>query len=168
MIGKLFLNWALRKSETEISSYLASFSKISAWEVGKVVGMATLFHHQYTEKDPEFEVLLNSKKGENQGPISLRVMELNKLVNDMRRAGRLEDAASMKLWNITFRCMTHDTLHHYGMSLWRVASRGLPEAKQWLEARLEYAENSGHQRDAANLKKALKLYDFVPPQFRDS
>lgn len=168
MIGKLFLNWGLRKSEKEITSFLDTFSRLGTSEIGKVVGMAALFHHQYSQKDPEFEVLLNSDRGNNQGPISIRVLELNKLVNDMHRAGRLEDAASMKLWNITFRCMTHETLHHYGLLLWQIASTGFSEAKQWLQARLEYAEKSGHQRDAPNLSKALRLYNFIPPQFRDS
>ena len=168
MIGKFILNWGLRRSEKEVVSFMTIFSRLDALEVGKVVGMAALFHHQCAEKDHEFEVLLNSKKGDNQGPISTRIIELNMIVNDMHKTGRLEDAASMNLWNITFRCMTHETLHHYGIPLWRIASNSFPDAKRWLDARLEYAENSGHMRDAPNLRKALKLYNFVPPQFRDS
>lgn len=167
VIKKFLLNWGLRKSEAEVDSFLTIFTVLGASEIGKVVGMAAVIHCQYTEKDPEFERLLNSRKGENRGPISVRILELNGLVNDMNRARRLEDAASMKLWNITFRCMTHDTLHDRGIVLWQTAAKGFPEAKRWLKDRLAHAESSGHQRDAPNLKKALPLYNYIPPQFRD-
>ena len=30
--------------------------------------------------------------------------ELNRLVKEMNRAGRIDDAASMNFWNVTFRC----------------------------------------------------------------
>lgn len=168
MIGKFLLSWGLRKSESEVNSFLTLFSGLGASEIGKVVGMAAVIHCQYTEKDPEFERLLNSRKGENRGPISTRILELNGLVNEMNRTGRLEDAASMKLWNITFRCMTHDTLYDHGVVLWKIAAKSFPEAKQWLTDRLADAQNSGHQRDALNLRKALPLYNYVPPQFHDS
>ena len=71
----------------------------------------------------------------------------------------------MKLWNITFRCMTHETLHHYGVSLWEIASKSFPNAKQWLETKLAAAESAANEGDAMNLSAALKLYSFVPPQF---
>jgi len=132
MIGKFFLNWSLRKSEAEINSFLTTFSILGPSEVGRVVGMAALMHYQYAKTDPEFERLLNSRKGDNRGPISVRILELNRLVNELHHAGRLEDAGSLKLWNITFRCMTHDTLHKYGIALWKIAAKGFPEAKQWL------------------------------------
>ena len=168
MFKKFFLDWALRKSEAEVISFLSTFTTLSASEIGKVVGMAALMHYQYRQKDPEFEVQLNSNKGENRGPISIRILELNRLVNEINRAGRLEDAASMKLWNITFRCMMHETLHQYGISVWKTAEKGFPEAKRWLGVRLEHAQKSGHQPDAPNLRNALTLYNYVPPQFRDS
>ncbi len=168
MIKKFFLNWALRKFEAEIKSFLSIFNTLSASEVGKVVGMAALMHYQYSQKDPEFEVQLNSNKGENRGPISTRIIELGGLVYEMNRGGRLEDAASMSLWRFTFRCMMDDTLHHHGIALWKTAEKGFPEAKRWLDAQLELAQKSGHQPDTLNLRNALTLYNYIPPQFRDS
>jgi hypothetical protein len=130
--------------------------------------MAALLHHQFKIKDPEFETLVNSKKGENQGPISAYIIQLNRLVNEFHKAGRYDESAAMKLWNITFRCMSHESLHHYGVESWKIAAQSFPEVKQWLEEKLQHAESAGHKRDTPSLREALKLYNFVPPQFRGS
>ncbi|MDI1246041.1 MAG: hypothetical protein PSV24_11620 [Rhodoferax sp.] len=168
MIKMFFLNWALRKSEAEIKSFLSIFITLSASEVGKIIGMAALMHYQYSQKDPEFEVQLNSIKGENRGPISTRILELSRLVYEMNRGGRLEDAASMNLWRFTFRCMMDDTLHHHGIALWKTAEKSFPEARLWLAARLEIAHELELQPDTTNLRYAITLYNYIPPQFRDS
>lgn len=168
MIKEIILKWGLRSSEKEIVSFLDLLSQGNAQQNGAVVGMAALFHHQYTEKDPDFQVLVNSQKGENCGPISTYVMKLSWLVNDFNKEGRHNEAVAMKLWNTTFRCMSDASLHHHGVSLWKVASRSFPEAKMWLEANLEHAENAVHARDTPNLKNALNIYNFIPPQFCDS
>lgn len=147
---------------------MSAFKELSLPELGKVVGRAAFMHHIYRQKDPKFEAELNSGRGENQGPIALRIIELNNLANKMNRAGHLEDAASMKIWNITFRCMSYDALHQYGVELWRTAESGFPEARQWLITRLEHAQSSDHQRDELNLRNALNLYNYVPPQFRNN
>jgi hypothetical protein len=165
MIMKLFAKWGLRASEKEITSFLSVFSQGDVEKNGIVLGMAALLHHRLTEKDPEFEALLNSNKGENQGPLSVYIIHLNRLFNEFRKLGRSDEAAATKLWNITVRCMTDESLHHHGVSLWKIASSSFLGARKWMETRLEYAEKAGHHRDAADLKSALKLYNFVPPQF---
>jgi hypothetical protein len=62
--------------------------------------------------------------------------------------------------------MSDDALHHYGTLLWKTASKSFSEAKLWLENRLAYAVDSASERDKAKLSAALKIYDFIPPQFR--
>lgn len=168
MIKKLFANWGLRSSEKEILSFLSLFAQRDVEQNGALLGMAALFYHQLKVKNPEFGTLVNSMKGENQGSISAYIIQLNRLVNDFHKAGRYDEAAAMKLWNISFRCMSHDSLSHYGVSLWHAASRSFPEAKNWLETNLTYADKSGHQSDTPNLINALNLHDFVPRQFYGS
>lgn len=168
MIKELILKWGLRNSEKEVVSFLNVFSQCDPEQSGAVVGMAALLHHQHVEKEPEFQTILNSPKGANHGPINMYVMKLNWLVGDFKKAGRRNAGAAMKLWNITFRCMSHETLHHYGVALWKTASASFPYAKQWLEVQLEVAESAANERDAVNLRAALKLYDFVPLQFAGS
>jgi hypothetical protein len=165
---KLFLNWGLRMSEKQIMTFLDLFSQGDIEQNGAVLGMAALLHHQIKTKDPQFETLVNSKKGENQGPISVYIFQLNRLVNEFHKSGRYDEAAAMKLWNVTFRCMSHESLHHYGVEIWKIAAQSFPVAKQWLKEKLKQAERAGNKQDAASLKEALKLYNYVPPQFRAS
>lgn len=167
MFKKLLRKWGLSGSEKQVKLFLDLFSQGDADQNGMVLGWMALFHYQLMTKDPEFERLLNSKKGENQGPISTYILQLNRLGNDLRQAGRTDEAAGIMLLNITFRCMSDETLHHYGTYLWKTASKSFSEAKLWLENRLAYAIDSASERDKASLSAALKIYNFIPPQFRD-
>jgi len=165
MIKKLLRKWGLSGSEKQIETFLHLFTQGDIEQNGMVLGWAALLHYQIMSKDPEFERLLNSKKGENQGPISMFIFQLDSLGNDLHKAGRMEEAAGMKLWNITLRCMSDDTLYHHGTLLWKTASVSFPEAKNWLENKLTHPIESGTSRDQSNLSGALKIYNFVPPQF---
>jgi len=167
MIMKLFANLGLRTSEKEIKSFLSLFSQGDVEQNGAVLGMAALLHHQFKTKDPEFDTLVHSKKGENLKPISLYIIQLNQFDNEFHKAGRHDEAAAMNLWNITLRCMSHETLHHYGVELWKIAAQSIPEAKRWLDEKLQNAETAEHKRDTPSLREALKLYNFIPPQFHD-
>jgi hypothetical protein len=165
VIKELVLKWALRHSETEVVTFLGHFAGCELDHKGAVVGMAALMHHQYAEMDPDFRVLVRSQKDTNHGLISKYIVEMNCLINDFNKADRLNAAAAMKLWNVTFRCMSNATLHHHGVTIWATASESFPHAQQWLAAKLEAAERAGDKRDVQNLRVALELYDFVPPQF---
>jgi len=165
MIKKFLKKWGLSASEKEIKMFLDVFSHGDIEQNGIVLGWATLFHYQITTKDIEFEKLLNAKKGENQGPIASYILQLNRLVNELHKAGRFEEAAGMKLWNITFRCMSDDLLHHYGIILWKTASISFSEARNWLEVKLANARESGSEQVISSLIGALKICNFIPPQF---
>lgn len=167
MINKLLRKWGLSDSEKQIKLFLDLFSQGDTVQNDMVLGWAALFHYQIMTKDPKFERLLNSKKGENQGPISNYILQLNRLGNDLRKAGRTDEAAGIMFLNITFRCMSDEAMHHYGTLLWKTASKSFWEAKLWLENRLAYSMDSASERDKASLSAALKIYNFIPPQFCD-
>ena len=93
---------------------------------------------------------------------------MNSLLNDYHKAGESLNAAGVKLWNITFRCMSDNSFRHYGQALWKKSSQSFEYAKEHLKNELEMAERGGKGKMVEKIKGALSLYDYVPPQFRDS
>lgn len=165
MIKKLLRKWGLSGSEKQIETFLHLFTQGDIEQNGIVLGWAALLHYQMKNNDQEFEKLLNSKKGANQGPISLYILQLNSLGNGLRKASRVGETAGMMLWNMTFRCMSDDSLHHYGKILWKSAVRSFSDAETWLEGMLANAKESGSERDIESMSGALKICNFIPPQF---
>jgi hypothetical protein len=78
----------------------------------------------------------------------------------------MANASGMKIWNITFRCMSHNAFHHYGQELWAQASQHFDKSKKFLEVQREHAQKSNDEALLEKVKGALSLYDYVPPQFR--
>jgi len=133
-----------------------------------ILGKAALIHYSFGSLDPEFSKLVNPQLGENQGPISTYIKRLNKLPNEFHSAGEFQNAAGMKLWNITFRCISNNSFRHYGVELWKNAAKSFGSAREYLENELEQATRMGNEQMVDKLKGALGLYDFIRPQFRGS
>lgn len=165
---KLFAKFGLKRSEEEIKNFIALFESGDVVENGMVVGRAALIHYAFSQLDPEFTKLVNSQVGENQGPISSYIIQLNKLLNDYHKSGEFQNAAGIKLWNITFRCMSNNGFRHYGQQIWNIASISFDAAKEYLEEQLTEANEMGQQQMVERCQGALGLFDYVPPQFRGS
>jgi len=165
---KFLAKSGLKRSEEEIKNFLSLFGLGNPEENGMVVARAALIHHRFGLLDPEFSKLVNSQVGENQGPISTYILQLNKLLKDFHGSGEHQNSAGMKLWNITFRCMSNNSFRHYGITIWEKAAESFENAKQYLKNELEQASSTGNEQMVDNVKGALALYDFIPPQFRNS
>ncbi len=164
---KFLAKFGLKRSEEEIKNFLSLFGSGDLEENGMVVARAALIHYRSSSLDPEFSKLVNSQVGENQGPISTYILQLNKLLKEFHGSGEYQNAAGMKLWNITFRCMSNNSFRHYGTTIWENAAESFESAKQYLENELEKASSTGNEKMADYVKGALALYDFIPPQFRN-
>lgn len=165
---KLWAKWGLKRSEKEIVSFLEYFSEKDPSQSGAIVGAAALLHYQIRGKDPEFEILLNSKKGENHGPIAMQIIQLYRLARQLYKAGQYNEGEAMDLLVTTLRCMSDDSFYHYGVSLWKVASQSFPEARKWLEETIKTVVNdAGDTTNTEKLNIVLGLCDFVPPQFAE-
>ena len=165
---KFLAKAGMKRSEEEITKFLGLFKSGDEEQNGIIIGRAALIHYSLSSLDPKFSKLINSGVGENQGPIKNYILQLNSLLNDYHKAGESSNAAGVKLWNITFRCMSNNSFRHYGQALWNRASASFEYAKEHLKNELEMAASLGKGKMVEKIKGALSLYDYVPPQFRDS
>lgn len=167
MLKKFLRKWGLSGSEKEIKTFLELFSQGDIEQNGIVIGSAALIHYSLGLNKPEFKRLLNSNLGENQGHISTYILQFNRLLGECHRAGQLEAAAGIKFWNTTFRCMSDESLHPYGVQLWKIASKSFGSTKDYLRNELAQATESNNQGMKEKIEGALNLCNFVPPQFLD-
>ena len=165
---KFLAKAGMKRSEEEITKFLSLFESGDEEQNGIIIGRAALIHYSLSSLDPAFSKLINSGVGENQGRIKNYILQLNSLLNDYHKAGESSNAAGVKLWNITFRCMSNNSFRHYGQALWNRASASFEYAKEHLKNELEMAASLGKGKMVEKIKGALSLYDYVPPQFRDS
>lgn len=165
---KFLAKFGLKRSEEEIKNFISLFESGDVEENAVVVGRAALIHYAFSQLDPEFSKLVNSQVGENQGPISTYIIQLNKFLNDYHKSGEVQNAAGVKLWNITFRCMSNNSFRHYGKQIWEIASKSIESAKQYLEEEMNNAKSLGQETMMERCQGALGLYDYIPPQFRNS
>lgn len=139
---------------------------ISSEEMAMAVGRAALVHYRFSSLDPEFSKLVNSPQGENEGPISAYILQLNKTQNQFNSAGQQQNAAGAQVWNITFRCMSNNSFRIYGLELWNKLASVFDEAKEYLEVELENAKSIGADEMVGYVNGAIALCDYIPPQFR--
>jgi hypothetical protein len=165
---KFIEKWLLSGSKKEIEKFLETFSQGDIEQNGMVMGWAALMHYRLLTISPEFGKLINSMKGEEKAEISAFILQLNQFGNGLYKEGHLEEAAGMKIWNITFRCMSDESFHQYGMKLWNIAAESFSEAQSWLEYKLVIAQGSCDEHGENRLKDALTIYNYIPPQFDET
>ena len=163
---KFLAKFGQKKSEEEIRKFLGLLKIADENQIGIALCRSALIHFSFSQIDPEFDKLVNSEVGQNQGAILNYILQLNSLVNDYAKAGESENASGVNIWNITFRCMSHNAFRHYGQELWREVSNHFDKSKEFLEFQLRKAQESDDKARIEKVKGALGLYDYIPPQFR--
>ena len=163
---KKWANSRLKRSEQEIQNFLGTFEIASDIEKASVVAAAAFVHYEISSADISFSKLINSNIGENQGPISSYILELNSLSKRYQEANNQDGFLGVSFWNISFRCMSNNSLHHYGLRLWKEASKNFDSAKKMIEDQIETVKMEGDKTGVDMLNAVMTLTHFIPPQFR--
>ena len=159
-------NFRLKRSEQEIQNFLGIFETGSDIEKTSVIAAAAFVHYELNSADISFSKLINSSIGENQSLISSYILELNSLANRYQKANNQDGLIGVKVWNISFRCMSNNSLHHYGLRLWEEASNYFDSAKEVIEDRIGTVKKEGDKTGVDMLNAVMTLTHFIPPQFR--
>lgn len=166
MLKKFVKKILLSGTKKEIQRFIDLFAEGGVDQNGIIVGVAAIMHYSLANIDSEFKKLLNSKLGENQNEITIYNMtHLDGLNKEYHKANEMINAAGIKFWSINFRCMIDETLHHYGLQLWKVASKSFDSAKDYLNHELIKMMEVGNAKMVKKIEGALKIYNYIPPQF---
>jgi len=165
MLFRWLTQWALKRSESEILDFHLRFTSFAPEAKGHVMGLAALLHCQIEAKKPEFQKLIRSANGENVGSISALIVEFSSLVRELARDQRLDEAAALKLWVVTLRCMSHPPFQHHGVALWSNAALSFAVGEDWIREQIKIEALRGNSKIVEDLTSALERSRFIPPQF---
>ena len=157
--------WGLKRSEREIMDFLLRFQSVFPDEKGHVMGMAALLHFQIEAKNPEFRKIIRSLPNENIGQITNMILEFNRLLKELTRARRLDEAVALRLWIVTLRCMSSPSFQHHGIDLWRTAAHSFAAGEAWIKEQIRSERSRGNSKNVESLVKAFAQSRFIPPQF---
>jgi hypothetical protein len=162
-----FKKKALEQSEKELESFANVFTDSDSDNV-EFIWRAVVFNYQMSKKDLDWSTALGSDQGHNMGLCSTYVIKTNGFINDLHKAGRVEDLVGMKIWNMTFRAMSNPSFHHYGVSIWEEIV-GCQDFVRTIAAGLVSSLEITKGEEVASVKElrsALNLIEYVPPQFK--
>lgn len=165
---KFFAKAGLKRSEKELVGFIEPFIAGPDYDNSIFIWHAAILNYQMSLKDLVWAKCLGSQIGENQGPISTQIIQSNRLINGLHKRGDGEALVGMKIWNMTFRAMSNQALHHHGKKLWShiqtLQSIARITAEDNIEEMITLAGTDS--KTAQLMKNSIDLVDFVPTQFR--
>jgi hypothetical protein len=146
----------LERSESEIIEFISQIEGMSSAELAFLMSRAAILHASLNKNDFDIGISFNSKLGERQKQITIQIVHLNGLMNELRKSGMSDLFAAAKLWNITLRCLSNNSFAHYGKTIWSLLDPS--ELIQEIEFFIREANTS-------HTKEAIGLAGYLPPAF---
>jgi|ETNmetMinimDraft_16_1059900.scaffolds.fasta_scaffold49961_1 hypothetical protein len=151
---------ALDGSEKEIINFIEQIEQITPDEFIIIMSRAAFIHAGLLKNDFEFGMSLNSGLGDRQEKITLQIIELNSLMNQLHKSNLADMVIGAKVWNITFRCMSSNSFNHYGLRIWNFLSP--TEFEDEIIEQIDEIDSS----DDVITEAAKGLAGYIPPQFK--
>jgi len=156
--------FALKTAENEFKDYLQKLSLMDKEDLGLILGHAYIIISQFVKKYPYVrEVINNCNDDKYKKELIHLVFESNRLVREFYNAKELEDAAAMKLWNETFRCLQQPEFTAYGKTFWSFYDGAQKEAKKYLDDLIESCGVKEGSEEVVNRIEEGKEWLFIVP-----
>ncbi len=157
MIKKLLI----RRAEKELRSYLDDVNKGTDEQLAIILGHSAFIYSQIIKKLPIIEEVVKEDIYSNE--LSDLVIQTNSLLKEYHSAGEIQEAAGVKLWNETFRCLCHKELNEYGVKIWNRFHSVVPLATNYLISLKQNFKDDDPM--ATKLSEALDYVDLVPKRY---
>tara|TARA_Y100000310_G_C20521370_1_gene733838 strand:- start:222 stop:752 length:531 start_codon:yes stop_codon:yes gene_type:complete len=159
MIRNFFKKSSLRIAERELEAYV---KKVAIGDIemrGMILGHACLILSQLIKKVPVLEKIIGTEGGVFEKELSYLVLQTNDLLKEYCRSEDMRNASGVKLWNETFRCLSHPELTSLGKEMWSYFVVAQENAKEYLDALdIKFVE----QGDDSMLRKIREAKNFIP------
>lgn len=167
MIRKFFEKISLRIAEQELQGYVQKLSAGSREQNGIVLGHAYLILAQMAKKFPIVKKVVETKEDVYSKELAILVLQTNSLLKQYIADGDIKNAAGMKLWNETFRCLAHPELTNYGKEIWFYFSKAQEDAKEYLDSlEIKFCEQGNHNM-IVKTREAKDCLFMVPARCKE-
>lgn len=165
MIKNILRKFSLRTAEKELKSYLNDLNKGNDEQVAIILGHSALIYSQIIKKLPIIEEVTKEKNDVYVKELSSLVLQTGSLLKDYHSDGDIHNAAGVKLWNETFRCLCYTELNEYGIKMWSRLNSVSSLAKNYLTTLKQDFELKNNDTMVSKISEALEYVDLVPERY---
>lgn len=162
MIKKFLLKFSLKTAERELQDYARKVSLGNSEQHGIILGHAYLIFAQVVKKLPITKEVISTQEDIYGKELADLVLQTNSLLKEYATDGDIQNAAGVKLWNETFRCLAHPELTRYGKEIWSYFANAQENAKEYLND-LENKFSEEENNNMVGKIREAKEYLFVVP-----
>lgn len=167
MIKKFLKNFSLNTAERELEDYSQKVLIGNSEQHGIILGHAYLIFAQFVKKFPIAKKVLEIEDDIYRKELADLVLQTNSLLKEYNRARDIENAAGVKLWSETFRCLAHPELTHFGKEIWSYFDKAQKEAEEYLNnLEAKFTEQENHNM-IDKIREAKKYLSIVPARYKE-
>jgi len=163
---KIINKFLLKAAEREIKDYTQKVSMGNRDQHGVILGHACLIFAQLAKKLPITQIVVDTDDDIYGKELSVLVLQTNNLMKEYIKDKDMLNSAGIKLWNETFRCLTHPELTNYGKEIWLYFSKASNGAEGYLNnLEVKFSEQKNNNM-IEKIKEARKYLSMVPARYK--
>lgn len=166
MIKKFLKKFSLQGAERELQDYVQKVSIGNSEQHGMILVHAYLIFAQMVKKLPIIKEIINTQEDIYGKELAVLVLQTNSLLKEYATDGDIQNAAGVKLWNETFRCLAHTELINYGKEMWSYFAKAQEDAQKYLnDLEIKFNEQ-GNDNMIGKIREAKEYLSVVPARFK--
>lgn len=166
MIGKFLKSFSIKTAERELEDYTQKVSMSSREQHGIILGHAYLIFAQLAKRLPIAKKVITSQDDIYGKELLGLILQTNSLLKEYANDKDMQNAAGVKLWNETFRCLAHPELTHYGTKIWSYFSQAQKVAEEYLDNLEERFDKQKNNNMVTKIREAKEYLLLIPERYK--
>jgi hypothetical protein len=166
MIKNLLKKFSIKTAVKELEDYTQKVSMCDREQRGMILGHSYLIFAQLVKIDPVIKEIITSQDDIYGKELGILVLETNSLLKEYANDKDTLNAAGVKLWNETFRCLRHPELTHYGTKIWSYFSKAQKDAEEYLENLEERFDRQNDTNMVTKIREAKRCIFMIPERYK--
>jgi len=165
MIKKFLKTFSIKIAERELEDYTQKVSMGNRELHGIILGHAYLIFAQLVKKLPVIKEVVTSQDDIYGKELADLVIQTNSLLKEYADDKDQLNAAGVKLWNETFRCLAHPELTHYGTKIWSYFFKAQKDAEEYLDNLEEKFNKQNNNNMVTKIREAKEYLLLIPKRY---
>lgn len=168
MMGNFLKKFNIKTAERELEDYRQKVSLGSKEQHAIILAHAYLILAQLVKKLPIVKMVITSQNDIYGKELTGLILQTNELLKEYANDKDMQNAAGVKLWNETFRCLAHPELTHYGTKIWGYFSKAQKEAEEYLDNLEERFDKQNNNNMVTKIREAKEYLLVIPCRYKNN
>ena len=166
MIRNFLKTVGMKTAARELEDYTKKVSMGDREQHGIILGHAYLNFAQLVKKLPVIMEVITSQDDIYGKELADLVLQTNGLLKEYSDDKDMLNAAGVKLWNETFRCLAHSELTHHGIKIWSYFSKAQKDAEAYLDNLEERFDKQNNKNMVTKIREAKEYLFIIPERYK--